>query len=100
MTDGCQLVRLRMTDSGNGVTQSASPDCMSDTVSNLDWEDSMTKQSSDHTTPSSATPAEASLTRRTALAGAAGLVGVGIVEVVGAGAQTDDATAVTEEPSL
>jgi hemoglobin len=43
---------------------------------------------------------ETGLTRRVALAGAAGLVGAGLVDVVGGAAQTDDATAVTAEPSL
>jgi len=55
----------------------------------------MTTQSNESTTP-----AEASLTRRVALAGAAGLVGVGLVDAVSAGAQTEEATAVAEEPSL
>ncbi len=48
----------------------------------------------------STTPAEAGLTRRVALAAAAGLVGVGLVDAVDAGAQTDEATAAAEEPSL
>ncbi len=45
-------------------------------------------------------PTEPVLTRRVALAGAAGLVGVGIAGAVGAGAQTNDGTAAAEEPSL
>ena len=49
---------------------------------------------------SSGAPAEHGLSRRVALAGAAGLVGVGIVGAAGADAQTDDATAAAEEPSL
>ena len=61
----------------------------------------MTKHGVEHLGPSSTTPPVAPvLTRRGALAGAAGLVGVGLVEAVGAGAQTGDATAVAEEPSL
>ncbi len=60
----------------------------------------MTHDSAEHITQSSDAPAEPGLTRRVALAGAAGLVGAGIVGVAGADAQTDDATAMAEEPSL
>ena len=60
----------------------------------------MTNDSAEHLAQSSDAPAEPGLTRRVALAGAAGLVGAGIVGVAGADAQTDDATAVAEEPSL
>ena len=61
----------------------------------------MTNQDTERRARSSATaPTEAGLTRRGALAGAAALVGVGIVEGIPAAAQTDDATAAAEEPSL
>jgi hemoglobin len=60
----------------------------------------MTHDSAEHITQTSDAPAEPGLTRRVALAGAAGLVGAGIVGVAGADAQTDDATAMAEEPSL
>ena len=60
----------------------------------------MTTESAEHVTQMSETPAEAGLTRRVALAGAAGLVGAGIVGAAGARAQTDDATATAGEPSL
>jgi hemoglobin len=60
----------------------------------------MTNDNADHLAQSSDAPAETGLTRRVALAGAAGLVGAGIVGVAGAHAQTDDATATAEEPSL
>src|SRR3712207_8984515 len=60
----------------------------------------MTKRSAEHLAPSSAAPAEAGLTRRVALAGAAGLVGVGIVGTAGVDARQEDATAMAEEPSL
>jgi hemoglobin len=60
----------------------------------------MTNDSTEHVAQTSDAPAEPSLTRRVALAGAAGLVGAGIVGVTGAHAQTDDATATAEEPSL
>jgi hemoglobin len=52
----------------------------------------MTKHRDDNT--------ELGLTRRVALAGAAGLVGAGIVDAAGAAAQTDDATPVAGEQSL
>ncbi len=60
----------------------------------------MTDRSNEDLAPSSTAHAEAGLTRRVALAGAAGLVGVGIAGAAGADAQTDDATAVAAEPSL
>jgi hemoglobin len=60
----------------------------------------MTNDSTEHPAQTSDAPTEPGLTRRVALAGAAGLVGTGIVGVAGAGAQADDATAVAEEPSL
>ena len=60
----------------------------------------MSNDSAEHTTQTSHAPAEPGLTRRVALAGAAGLVGAGIVGVAGAHAQSDDATATAEEPSL
>ena len=60
----------------------------------------MTNDSAEHLAQSSDAPAEPGLTRRVALAGAAGLVGAGIVGAAGAEAQTDDATAMAEEPSL
>jgi hemoglobin len=59
----------------------------------------MTERSAEHVAPSSAEVADVSLTRRVALAGAAGLVGVGIVGTAGIDAQTEDATA-PAEPSL
>ncbi len=60
----------------------------------------MTHDSAEHITQTSDAPAEPGLTRRVALAGAAGLVGAGIAGVASAHAQTDDATAMAEEPSL
>ena len=61
----------------------------------------MTNESAEDLVPSSSTAREEpGLTRRVALAGAAGLVGAGIVGAVGADAQTEDATAMAEEPSL
>jgi hemoglobin len=60
----------------------------------------MSNDSAEHRTQSSDAPVEPGLTRRVALAGAAGLVGVGIIGVAGAHAQSDDATAVADEPSL
>ena len=60
----------------------------------------MTTQDGERLAQSSAAPAELGLTRRGALAGAAALVGVGLVEGVAGAAQTDDATAAAEEPSL
>jgi hemoglobin len=60
----------------------------------------MSNDSAERRTQSSDAPVESGLTRRVALAGAAGLVGTGIVGVAGAHAQSDDATAVAEEPSL
>ena len=60
----------------------------------------MTEHRPEDLASSSTAPAEPGLTRRVALAGAAGLVGAGIVGVAGADAQTDDATAIADEPSL
>ena len=60
----------------------------------------MTRDSAEHITQTSDAPEEPGLTRRVALAGAAALVGAGIVGVAGADAQSDDATAMAEEPSL
>jgi hemoglobin len=61
----------------------------------------MTNESAEDLVLSSSTAREEpGLTRRVALAGAAGLVGAGIVGSVGADAQTEDATAMAEEPSL
>jgi hemoglobin len=69
--------------------------------STVNQEGSMTNDSAEHLTQTSADPpAEPGLTRRVALAGAAGLVGAGIVGAAGAHAQSDDATAMAEEPSL
>jgi len=71
------------------------------TASNANEEGGMTMHGGERrTVSSSAPPAEPVLTRRVALAGAAGLVGVGIVGAAGAKAQADDATAAAEEPSL
>ena len=61
---------------------------------------SRAKDNVEHIAPSSTAPTESSLTRRAALAGAAGLAGAGIIGAAGANAQTDDATAAAEEPSL
>ena len=60
----------------------------------------MTDRSAADLAPSSTAPTELGFTRRVALAGAAGLVGAGIIGAVGADAQTDDATATAEEASL
>src|SRR5918993_4452649 len=60
----------------------------------------MTEQSAEDLASSSTAPAEPGLTRRVALAGAAGLVGAGLVGGASVGAQTDDATAAVEEDSL
>ena len=60
----------------------------------------MSNDSAEHFKPTDDAPAESGFTRRVALAGAAGLVGTGIVGVAGAHAQTDAATATAEEPSL
>jgi hemoglobin len=60
----------------------------------------MTKDNVEHLAQTSDESGEQGFTRRVALAGAAGLVGAGIVGVAGAHAQSDDATAVAEEPSL
>jgi hemoglobin len=60
----------------------------------------MTDRSAEHPDQSSTAPTEPGLTRRVALAGAAALVGAGIVGASGAAAQTDDATAAAGEPSL
>jgi hemoglobin len=60
----------------------------------------MTHDSAEHITHTADALAEQGLTRRVALAGAAGLVGAGIAGVASAHAQTDDGTAMAEEPSL
>ncbi len=60
----------------------------------------MSNDNAEHLARTSDAPAEPGLTRRVALAGAAGLVGAGIVGAAGADAQSDDATAAAEEPSL
>jgi hemoglobin len=61
----------------------------------------MSKQRSERRGPSSpSAPLEPVFTRRVALAGAAGLVGAGVVEGLSAGAQAEDATPGAEEPSL
>ena len=60
----------------------------------------MADRSAENSATFSTAPAEHGLTRRVALAGAAGLVGVGIVGAGGADAQTDDATAAAGEPIL
>ncbi len=60
----------------------------------------MSNDDTEHLAQNPDAPVEHGLTRRVALAGAAGLVGAGIVGVGGADAQTDDATATAEEPSL
>lgn len=60
----------------------------------------MTPDNAEPFTPSDAASTEPGLTRRAALAGAAGLAGAGIIGAGGVEAQTDDATAVAEEASL
>ena len=60
----------------------------------------MTRHNVEPSALSTSAPAETALTRRAALAGAAGLAGVGLIGASGADAQTDEATAVAEEPSL
>jgi hemoglobin len=60
----------------------------------------MNNDNTEHLAQDSDAPTEPGLTRRVALAGAAALVGAGIVGVTGADAQSDDATATAEEPSL
>ena len=60
----------------------------------------MTEHSAEDLASSSTAPAEPGLTRRVALAGAAALVGTGLVGAASVGAQSDDEAAVTEEPSL
>jgi hemoglobin len=59
-----------------------------------------TRQSRTRKASSSNAPADSVFTRRVALAGAAGLVGAGVVEATGVAAQTDDATPDGAEPSL
>src|SRR3954470_6408551 len=80
--------------------QSASPRSLGDTGSVVDKEGSMTTEGNESAPSSSTAPTELGLTRRVALAGAAGLGGAGLVDAVSAAAQADDATAVAEEPSL
>ena len=60
----------------------------------------MTNDNTEHLAQPSDAPSEPGLTRRVALAGAAALVGAGIAGVAGADAQSDDGTAMAEEPSL
>jgi hemoglobin len=85
---------------GPQSAQSASRQRRIGTSSTVNQEGDMTNESAEHLTQTSGTSAEPGLTRRVALAGAAGLVGTGIVGVAGARAQTDDATATAGEPSL
>lgn len=59
----------------------------------------MTNENGERLDPSAALT-ESGLTRRAALAGAAGLAGAGLVGAAGAEAQADEGTAVAEEPSL
>lgn len=66
----------------------------------VNLEGNMTNDNTEHHAQASDASTEPGLTRRVALAGAAGLVGAGIVGVAGADAQSDDATATAEEPSL
>jgi hemoglobin len=66
----------------------------------VNLEGNMTNDNAEHFAQASDAPTEPSLTRRVALAGAAGLVGAGIIGVAGADAQSDDATATAEEASL
>jgi hemoglobin len=61
----------------------------------------MAKDTVTHLAPSSSSaPMEPGLTRRAALAGAAGLAGAGLIGAGDTEAQTDHATAMAEEPSL
>jgi hemoglobin len=60
----------------------------------------MTNDSTEHLAQTSDAPTEPGLTRRAALAGAAGLAGASLIGAGDTEAQTDDATAVAEEPSL
>jgi hemoglobin len=60
----------------------------------------MTRDNVEPSAPSATAPTDAGLTRRAALAGAAGLAGAGLIGAGSAEAQTDDATAVAEEASL
>jgi hemoglobin len=67
----------------------------------MNQEGSMTNESANDLAPSSASaPTESGLTRRAALAGAAGLAGAGLIGAGDSAAQTDDATATAAEPSL
>jgi hemoglobin len=100
MTRPGLLDTLWMAGWGLHVPQSAPPQRAIEPGSTVNQEDSMSEQSAKDLAPSSTAPAEPGLTRRVALAGAAGLVGAGIVSVAGVDAQTDDATAMAEEPSL
>jgi hemoglobin len=74
--------------------------CAIESGSKVNQEGNMTDRRAEDIAPSSTAPNELGLTRRVALAAAAGLVGAGIVGAAGASAQSDDATAVAEEPSL
>ena len=60
----------------------------------------MTRDNVEPSVPSATAPMDTGLTRRAALAGAAGLAGAGLIGAGSAEAQTDDATAVVEEASL
>ena len=61
----------------------------------------MTNESNERREPSAAgAPATSAFTRRVALAGAAGLVGAGVIEGISAGAQAEEATPGAEEASL
>jgi hemoglobin len=82
------------------VLQPRPPERAIEFGSYVNQEDSMTDRIHENLGPSSAAPTEPGLTRRVALAGAAGLVGVGIIGAASADAQANDATAVAEEGSL
>lgn len=60
----------------------------------------MTNENGERLEPSVAAPTEPGLTRRAALAGAAGLAGAGLIGAGGAEAQAEAGTAVAAEPSL
>jgi hemoglobin len=61
----------------------------------------MTQESNERLEPSAANaPSAPAFTRRVALAGAAGLVGAGMIDAAGAAAQSEDATPSEEEASL
>ena len=60
----------------------------------------MTRHNVEPSALSASAPTETGLTRRAALAGAAGLAAASLIGSADAEAQTDDGTAVAEEPSL